>query len=224
MATRKIEYNNQIYYFNFTNFKELFTKELHKRNMPIYQLEEEIGDNIHLSKDAIHNWRFEKNGPSDINIIKALAKEFKLNNISILLEKKGDKKEYMLDDIQKLSVKRIYDSIIEFLDTFQKTNGFNDLWFELNNDVKDRSEELCDIALEHVDKLHLMLKKEYIFLKNTNIYKELENFEYNDIYDTFDGKLTYAYRFEALVNGHPTTDDDYYKALNKLNSIIDKYL
>ena len=42
--------------------------------------------------------------------------------------------------------------------------------------------------------------------------------------DTYDGKLSYAYRFEALVEGHPTTEDDYSKAMKKFNQIITKYL
>jgi hypothetical protein len=45
----------------------------------------------------------------------------------------------------------------------------------------------------------------------------------NDLYDIFDGKLGYAYRFEAIPDGNPTTQDDYNKALKSLNEIVEKY-
>ena len=66
--------------------------------------------------------------------------------------------------------------------------------------------------------------RERMILKNTKLYEEMSNFIYNDLYDIFDGKLEYAYRFEAIPNGNPTTEEDYNKAWNKINSIIDKYV
>lgn len=224
MTTRKIKYENKIYFFNFTNFNDLFSQELYKKGIKVYQLEEEIANNIGLSKEAIHNWRFQKNGPSDINIIKKLAKELKVDNVTFLLIENKEREINMLDDLQKLSIKKIYDSIIDYLNYFEKTNGFNDLWFELTCPVENRERELYDIALKNVDKLHITLKKECFFLKNTQVYKDLETYEYNDIYDTFDGKLSYAFRFEADNIKTPSTNHDYCKALEKLNSIIDKYI
>ena len=36
-----------------------------------------------------------------------------------------------------------------------------------------------------------------------------------DLVETYKGKLGYAYRFEAIPDGNPTTDEDYEKAMNK---------
>ena len=69
----------------------------------------------------------------------------------------------------------------------------------------------------------LSLKKEYPIIGKIQIYTDLSNFIYNDLYDIYDGKLTYAYRFEAIPDGNPTTDEDYIKAYKKLNEIIDSY-
>ena len=63
-----------------------------------------------------------------------------------------------------------------------------------------------------------------MFLKNTEIYEKIGNFIYNDLYETFENKLSYAYRFEAEVSGNPSTYEDYYKALSTINQIIDKYM
>jgi len=55
------------------------------------------------------------------------------------------------------------------------------------------------------------------------IYADLSNFIDNDLCDIYDGKLAYAYRFEAKVSGSPTTTEDYISAYNKLQEIIDTY-
>ena len=81
--------------------------------------------------------------------------------------------------------------------------------------------KICD---GYVDKIILSYKKEYLFLKNTEIYEKIGNFIYNDLYETFENKLSYAYRFEAEVSGNPSTYEDYYKELSTINQIIDKYL
>ena len=122
------------------------------------------------------------------------------------------------------SIKRVYDAIIDFLYEFEKSNGFNDYWFDLDIHPQSRESKLYDMAVASVEKVELVLKKEYCFLGKTKIYIELMDFVYNDLYDIFDGKLSYAYRFEAIVDGNPTTSDDYYKTLNKINEIIEKYV
>ena len=224
MSTKIYEYNNQKNEFNFKTFNDLFLKEARRNKMNICTFEEELAKQLNVSKDAIHNWRFKINSPANIEIIKDLAAILQVVDFSILLINEECKTKKTLDDLQKLAVKRIYDSIIDFLDYFKKTNGFNDLWFNLNCNTKEREGKLYDIALEKLDYLYLIYEKEYPFLKNTKIYEELEIFEEKDLFEIFDGKLSYAYRFEAIADGNPTTTDDYYKALNKLKDIINKYM
>lgn len=67
----------------------------------------------------------------------------------------------------------------------------------------------------------LRYEKERMLLKNTEVYEQIGNYIYNDLYDIFSNKLDYEYRFEAIVDGNPTTDEDYDKALDKINSIVD---
>lgn len=35
-----------------------------------------------------------------------------------------------LSDVELMSVKKVYESIVRFLEYFYKTNDFNDLWFD----------------------------------------------------------------------------------------------
>lgn len=225
MATRKLLINDKEHYFNFSIFKSLFLQKKKKDKLCVSVLEEKLANAVNKSPEAIHNWRFETNGPNDIETVELIAKFFNIRNYKLLLtERKNENMTSELSEIQMLSVKRIYDGILDYLEEFLKSNGFNDYWFDLDIEPKHRQGELCDIVTNKVEEIILLFKKEYIFLKNTKIYSELDTFIYNDLYDIFDGKLSYGYRFESQVDGNPTTDDDYYQTLEKLNKIINKYI
>ena len=73
-------------------------------------------------------------------------------------------------------------------------------------------------------KIELVLDQEYFDLRDTDIYNELCEFVSDDLIDIYDGKVSYAYRFEAHADGNPTTSEDYDKAMIKLNGIIEKYV
>lgn len=221
MTTRKIIINNNIYYFNFEIFNDLFINKCKNEKILKSILEYKLSEHVNKSTDSIHNWRFKLNGPSDLDTVKLIASFFEINDYKVLLKDK--EKNYSMEkfnDLQMLSLKRIYDAIIDYLEIFQKSNGFNDYWFEIKEEPSEREDILYDIAMKEVEKVQLIYKKEYMLLKNSKIYEELGSFIYNDLYDIFDGKLSYAYRFEAIPSENPTTDEDYYKALNKVNDII----
>ena len=224
MAYRKLKFDGADYYFNFSVFKDLFSKKHIKEKTSIGELEENMANNINVSREAVHNWRFEQNGPADIETIYQIANYFNLSDVKLLLTKKKGVDNNMLNELQIQSAKKVYDSIIEFLDIFEKTNGFNDLWFNIKKEPEFREDKLWNIATKEHNKVILSFNKEYFYLKNTQIYKDLENFIYNDLYEIYDGKLKYAYRFEAQVDGNSTTDEDYNKALNLINEIIEKYI
>ena len=223
---RRYEINEFDYYFNYQRFNELFTKN--KGRKLIGDLEQELADSIHVSKDAVHSWRNRVQSPNDLDIIKNIANYYKLRDFKYLLIIKGEKKRMNnFNELQINSIKRIYDSIIEHLDYFEKTDGYNDLWLDfIDKGIKPEciEDKLYETAEKELNKVMLCYKKEKILLKNTKVYEEIGDFIYNDLYDIFDGKLKYAYRFEAIPDGNPTTDDDYNKAMNKFNSIVDKYI
>ena len=225
MANRKMNVDGNFYCFNFSFFNLIFNEYKLKVKTKVGVLEEELAEYVNKEIATVHNWRNRTSGPSDLDTVKLIAKYFGLEDYKILLvEKEVEEKMGALTDLQILSVKRVYDSIIDYLEEFDKSNGFNDYWFDLESDPKHRKDKLLDIAMDRVDKVILVFKKEYMLLRNLKIYNELESYIYDDLYETFDNKLSYGYRFEAQVDGNPTTDEDYYRALNKINSIIDKYI
>ena len=62
----------------------------------------------------------------------------------------------------------------------------------------------------------MRLQKEFFYLRDLNIYDTLYDFVDVDLVNTYDRKCGYAYKFEAIGS----TDEDYLKALNKLNDIV----
>jgi hypothetical protein len=131
-----------------------------------------------------------------------------------------------LSTLQIESAKRIYDAVIDYLTDFYKTAGFTGaLWYKFaKSGSKDPEDDIYRYAERKIAIVELVLQKEYFYLRNTEIYEEFSEYVENDLYDIFNGKLGYAYRFEAMAEGNPTTEDDYSKALTRLDEIIDKYI
>ena len=138
---------------------------------------------VNKDTSTIHNWRYKTSGPSDIDTIKLISSFFEISDYKILLiDKVGKEKiDMKLSDLQILSIKRVYDAIIDFLYEFEKSNGFNDYWFDLDIHPQSRESKLYDMAVASVEKVELVLKKEYCFLGKTKIYIELMDFVYNDL-------------------------------------------
>lgn len=129
-----------------------------------------------------------------------------------------------LTDRQMSAAKRIYDICIWFLDEFDHTDGFNDLWL----DFKERGAVDPELAInDHVEKLlrkvNLLIDQEYFDLRGCEVYNVLCEFVSEDLQNTYSGKLSYAYRFEADSEANPSVSQDYDKAMIRLNSIIDQY-
>lgn len=218
------KYKDSFYFFNHSRFNYLFLKKCKANRLKIKELEEELSNVLNVSQDSVHSWRYGTYSPNGLDLIEDITNFFGYEE-DILLSKKGeDIKMEKLTEIELMSVKRVYESIIEFLEYFYKTNGFNDLWFDFENLKPSlREEKLWEIAEKEHDKVMMSLKKEYLIIGKMQIYTDLSNFIYNDLYDIYDGKLTYAYRFEAIPDGNPTTDEDYTQAYKKLDEIIDSY-
>ncbi len=219
--------------FNTGIFKNLFHQCRVKRNLNITDYEIELGDEAGVDKSTIHAWRSGQNGPADIEIIKKLAIKLEVSDYKLLLQERKDKMIMQISERQKDSLKRIYDAVIEFLDEFQQTDGFNDYWLkfcDMGINPKKVESKLYDVAEEKQHKVEVVLLKEYIELHNLPVYSQLEDYVYDDLCDTYNEKLSYAYRFEASVENVDgtrsgvTTLEDYARALNRINELMVTYM
>lgn len=227
-GTKKFKENGKMYRFDFSHFKFKFDSFVNNNKTTKSKVEKDLADSLDVSESAIHNWYFMKNGPSDINMIESLSNFFDCEYMCFLTEVKEEKEEKEdkelreYSNLQLNSIKKIYDLIIEFLEEFRNTGGFTTtLWYEFSRrGYEDIEGELYDYVERKIQRINLVIKQVYFYLHGLSLYKQIIKYCENDLYDTFDGKLEYAYRFEAIPEGNPTTDEDYFKALNKINDII----
>lgn len=225
---KKYIINESIYYFDFESFNNYFKNQKRQNNITFENIEIDLSNHLNISKEAIHNWRFNIQSPNSLEIIIEISKYFNIKDYMVLLKRKDIQNNMNnFNQYQINSIKTIYNKIIEYLDYFYHTDGYNNLWFnyvDKGYSQKIIEDKLYEIADEKINEVFLSYEKERIFLKNTPIYNEIGEYIYNDLYDIFDGKLGYGYRFEAISNNNTTTQEDYAKAVKIINSIIDKYL
>ncbi len=217
------------YRFDFDAFNSAFRLYARKKGFTLGFLEETLAASCSCSPDAVHNWRFRSNGPGDIEMVTRLTSALGIDKphyfLKEIIERKEEPKmaKIKLEERQLDAAKRIYSAITKFLHEFYRSDGFNDYWFKYTN-WGDPEEGIYQAVEKMHDHLFLVLEQEYFDLHNTGIYEAFSEFLHNDLYETYDGKLSYAYRFEAIPDGNPTVSDDYNKALDSLNLILETYI
>lgn len=212
--------------FDSNNFKILIKSYRKKNKMKNKDVEQCLANSLNVSTDTVHKWHYGMSTPTDVDLVKELAKNFDLEDFTTLLKNAdGGNRMGKLTERQITAVKKVYDICIWFLSEFSNTSGFNDYWYTLQDKgVEDIEEAIADKADEMHRKIELVLDQEYFDLRDTDIYNELCEFVSDDLIDIYDGKVSYAYRFEAHTEGNPTTSEDYDRAMIKLNCIIEKYV
>ena len=189
----------------------------------------ELSDLINVSPKTLDSW-YSNSGPSDLGKIKSLANCWKMDYKLLLEEVKTTKMNLRYTNAQLDAIRRIYWAVIEFLEEFRTTNGFNDLLYDFHNKVNRPEIATEDYAMKKVERIGLLCSKEYFDLHDLEIYDKLTDYVYDMLPDTFIGKCGYAYRFEAMVENldgtifGTTTESDYEQALQSLNRIMEKYV
>lgn len=226
MGTRTYIIDNEKMEFDVQRFRRKFDELKNSEKITGLELKERISIKLQVAPDTVHGWLYGKNSPSGIEYINELATALGLKDYTILLRKyNGGKNMNNLTDRQLSAVKRIYDICIWFLDEFDHTSGFNDFWYKFKEQGYENPEETIYEYVEGLmRKVNLILEQEYFDLRNCEIYNELCEYVSEDLTNTYDGKLSYAYRFEAIPDENPTTMEDYDKAMTRLNCIIEKYV
>ncbi len=215
--------------FDKDSFRRLFNSYCKSHKLNYSDAEQEIADKIPVSKETIHKWRGSSINPNDDTTIKKLAKAMEITDFRVLLATvdKGEKMDIddenvvveKYTDRQITAIKKIYDSCVWFLNEFNKSNGFNDYWDTFKEDPNPE-QAIIKYADDLLDKVGLVVDQEYFDLRGTEIYNELSEFACIDLTDIYYTKVSHEYRYEAITDGNPTTNDDYSKALHKLNTII----
>ncbi|MGN0448535.1 MAG: hypothetical protein ACI4GC_08325 [Acutalibacteraceae bacterium] len=219
MNTTKFRIEDKDYSFNFSSFNNAFNNYHKAKKLSIGKAEQRIADELYVTCSAVHNWRCKKNGISDLETVKKLADLFNVDYMILLEESREAVMKEKYTDLQIQSIKRIYDEIIDFLYYFSETNGFNNLWIKYSNNGMPKNlieSTIYEFADAEIRKIDARLQKEFFYLRDLSIYDALYEYIWEDLMSTYDRKCSYAYRFGETG----TTDEDYLKALNKLNDIV----
>ena len=226
MGLRIFTVNDQKATFNKIAFKDFMRETSRSNKISISKLEQNLADQLQISANTIHKWYYMDGGPIDYSTVQQLSTALGISDANLLLKfnETGEKNMTQLTERQLSAVKRIYDICIWFLHEFRSTDGFNNYWYKFKKrGSADPESDIIELADGLIAKVRLVLEQEHFDLHNCEIYKELYNYVYEDLMDTYDGKLSYAYRFEATGGKYPTTAEDYHKAKSCLDAIVAKY-
>ena len=181
------------YKFNVSVFMRLFVVKAAEFNMKLGEHEQFLADQLLVSKEAIHNWRNNLNGPSGIEIIQKIAEVWKVDFYSLIKEIK----EIGRDDVSmngnnetmlvREAIKKVYVAMVDFIEFFEKTNGLQ------IGDNNESNNELFSIACAKRDYAVTVLRKEML-----DIPKDLHDKLYGFIND----------RFNYVLQGEPLEDED----------------
>lgn len=212
--------------FNAKSFDDLSKEYKQKKKVTLGSIEADIAKEVKVSEEAVRNWRFGKNGPSELEMIKGIAKVLELSNWTILLEKyDGGKTMAAITDREKDALKRVYDSIIDFLYEFIDSDGFEIVMYDVEHQIRSEfTEAMYDDIADKVRNIHRTLNKEYFDLGKHEVYNELNEYITTYIYDMFDGKFTFKDGKTVVVKSEISVDEEYESALVALNHIIEKYV
>lgn len=212
--------------FNAKSFDDLSKEYKQKKKVTLGSIEAEIAREVNVSEEAVRNWRFGKNGPGELEMIQGIAKVLELKNWTILLEKfDGGKTMAAITDREKDALKRVYDSIIDFLYEFIDSDGFEIVMYDVEHQIRSEfTEAMYDDIANKVRNIHRTLNKEYFDLGKHEVYNELNEYITTYIYDMFDGKFTFKDGKTVVVKSEISVDEEYEGALAALNRIIEKYV
>ena len=226
--TRIFHIDGSDYSFNFSAFGRFFKSYRAGTKRNITETEQAIADALSLSREAVHSWRFEKNGPADVDIIKNLAEFLGITDYMILLEKRTGEPNMTANDRILDSLKRIYDEVILYLDYYDTSFAYLTDFYEFKDEGLTDEEawnECYNLASECLHEVEIVLQQEYIILHKLDIYSTLESFVHRDLCNIWDGKLDYVDNRDKITDDNTGMycHEQYEVVYQKLNELMDEY-
>lgn len=210
-----------LYKFNSKVFRECVDHYARERHITKTKAIEEIADKLCATKDKLNKWKYGDHGPGDLDTIEELADLFRIDWMLLLRKVDGGTKMKQLTERQKDAAKRIYDVLIWSLDEFRNSDGLNSWWTEFRNrGTAYPEDDVYERITRYRERVGLVLNQEYFDLHDHEIYDALCEFAGEDLTDLYD----YAFRFEGDDKTAPTVWQNYEKAMQQLNGIIERYV
>ena len=213
------------YSFNSRAFRSFIDHYAKEKGVSKGQIAKELEKQLKVSIDAVNNWKYGKNGPSDLERIKEISQYFHVDWQLLVKITSGGNTMTQLTERQKDAAKQIYDVLIWFLEEFSNTDGFNSWWLDFKEQGSQNPEDdIYERITQMEERVRLIIEQEYFDLHDHEIYDALCEFAGEDLTNVYNGKVGYAYRFETDGESTPTVWQDYETARNRLNEIIERYI
>lgn len=152
--------------FNIAKFKDLFVERAAREKKTLGEYEFDLADELALDSSSIHLWRFEKNGPGDLDKIHAIEKYWHLSENSLLMEvKQMENKRPLSDGERKILAEmyKKYSNILEkahwsFLFKYEADSPYD--WEFEPIEYKGNPVMLYESFCETINDAYFMLRKE----------------------------------------------------------------
>lgn len=212
--------------FNVKAFDGFVNRYKEKKRVTLKSIEHAIAKAVNVSDDAVRNWRFGKNGPSELDMIQGIANVLEVVDWTLLIKKyDGETTMGRMTDREKEALKRVYDSITEFLFEFLDTDGFDIVLDEVKNQgLRAFAEEMYDDIANKAKHVYRTLDKEYFDLGRHEVYSELKEYISVYVYDLFDGKIGFSENGIYVKESEVSAFEEYTRATSEINRIIEKYI
>ena len=122
--TKIFSIENVDYRFDFQSFKIYVEKYAEAKKTSKAKVFDLIAQTVCVTTEAVKQWHYGNNGPSEIDIIQKAAVLLNVKDYLNLMKKVKEEDKMVLSTLQIESLKRIYDDVIDYLDDFYKTDGF----------------------------------------------------------------------------------------------------
>ena len=244
--TRGFHIDGETYYFNFKEFQRAFRNynlHINQETTTLTKCEELLAEKLGIGPGTVHGWRYEKNGPKDLDTVKELSAELGLESHMELLYTNEHMEEdkcmentipvkITVTERQLDSLKKIYDAFIIFLDEYGRTEGFNDYCPDFNKikDLNQRNSAKMKFYMglhDKIDMIALVYQQETVVLHQLDM-EDLEDLLYEDLIELYMDQLNHGFRFNAKIReDHTWTEVPWDVAkdyiLDKLNEFMFQY-
>ena len=152
--------------FNIAKFKDLFVERAARDKKTLSDYEFDLANELALDSSSIHLWRFEKNGPGDLDKIHAIERYWHLSENSLLMEVKQMENKRPLSDGERKILAEMYKKYSNILKTAFWSHFFRyeaEDWYDWEREpveYKGNPIMLYESFCETVNDAYFMLRKE----------------------------------------------------------------
>ena len=187
---RVLTIDGEKYVFNNAAFKNCIESFAKKNSMTREAVKDQLAGSLGVTKNGVTKWEYGDNGISAPNRLMEIAGCLHVDWRLLVRKLDGGKPMISLNDRQKSAAKRIYDTLIWFLEEYDNSDGFQSWRGEFRaRGVADPEDAVYERLTRMEERVRLVLSQEYFDLHDQELYDELCEFAGVDLKRVYTGRL-----------------------------------